>query len=105
LCNIDIGKSEEIFKRIKELADSIKKEFDAEVYLFGSFAKDEFNEGSDIDIIVVGNFEGKMPVRIGKILEMTDLPIEPLCYTYQEFNKLKRENSFIKDILKQAKKL
>lgn len=105
LCNIDIENSKRVFEEIKKLAKKIKLKFNADVYLYGSFAKNQIHEASDIDLIVVGDFEGKMPQRIGKILEFTDLPIEPLVYTKGEFRKMKKTNSFIKHILKEAKKL
>ncbi|MCD6391668.1 MAG: nucleotidyltransferase domain-containing protein [Dehalococcoidia bacterium] len=30
------------------------------VYLRGSFARGDFNEGSDLNLIIVGEFEGKI---------------------------------------------
>lgn len=36
---------------------------------------------------------------------MTDLPIEPLVYTREEFAKMKRSNLFLKEILKYARKI
>ena len=104
VCNIDIGKSKEIFEELKKLAEKIKKDFKAEVYLFGSFAKGEITEGSDIDLLIIGNFKGKMPERILKIIKYTDLPIEPLCYTEEEFERIKN-TPFFKTIMKHAKKL
>jgi len=76
-----------------------------EVYLFGSFAKGEVHEASDIDLIIVGDFKEKFFERIQKITALTDLPIEPLIYTPQEFKKLKKKNSFIKKIMSEAKVL
>jgi len=73
--------------------------------MFGSFARGEIHEGSDIDLIVVGDFKERFFERISKIIEMTDLPIEPLVYTKEEFEEMKINNPFIKDILKTAKKL
>ena len=87
VCNIDIGKSKEIFEELKKLAEKIKKDFKAEVYLFGSFAKGEITEASDIDLLIIGNFKEKMPERISEILKLTDLPVEPLCYTKEEFER------------------
>lgn len=104
LCNVNIGKSKEIFEELKKLAGKIKEDFKAEVYLFGSFAKGEFTEGSDIDLLIIGEFKGKMPERIMEIIKYTDLPIEPLCYTKKEFEKM-RNTPFLKTIIKQAKKL
>jgi hypothetical protein len=73
--------------------------------LYGSFAKGEIHEGSDIDLIIVGNFKERFFDRIGKILELTDLPIEPLVYTREEFDKMRRDNLFLNEIFKYARKL
>jgi hypothetical protein len=59
-----------------------------EVYLFGSFARGDVHEGSDIDLVLVGAFCGKMPYRIIEVLQSTDLPIEPWCYTPDEWRRM-----------------
>jgi predicted nucleotidyltransferase len=77
-----------------------------EVYLFGSFAKDEIHEGSDIDLLIIGDFQERFFDRIGKVLDLTDLPIEPLVYTEKEFKTLKKtQNPFITEILKTTIKI
>jgi len=105
LCRIDIRKREEIFKEIERFSKELKKRFGCDVYLYGSFARGEIHEGSDIDLIIVGDFKERFFDRIGKILEMTDLPIEPLVYTKEEFAEMKRSNLFLKEILKYARKI
>ena len=106
LCNIDIKHSKKIYQRLKEFVKKLKKNFEVDrVYLFGSFANEEFHEGSDIDLIIIGDFKGKMFQRIIEVLKLTDLPIEPLVYTKQEFSKLKQTSSFIKQVLKRAKEI
>ncbi len=73
--------------------------------MFGSFAKGEIHEGSDIDLIVVGDFKERFFERVGKIIEITDLPIEPLVYTKEEFEEMKKTNPFIREVLRNARKL
>ncbi len=104
LRRIDIEKSEKIFEDLKKFVKKLKKEFNCEVYLFGSFAKGEIHEGSDIDLLIIGDFKERFFERIGKILEMTDLPVEPIVYTRKEFEKMK-DSPFIKEIMKHAIKL
>jgi predicted nucleotidyltransferase len=48
------------------------------VYVFGSFARGEEHEGSDIDLLVVGDLPGRAPARVGEVLRRTDLPVEPI---------------------------
>lgn len=63
------------------------RQADKDLVLDCSKYEKDFHEGSDIDFIMVGEFEGKMPQRIHKILDLTSLPIEPLVYTEAEFEQ------------------
>jgi hypothetical protein len=105
LCRIDIERRKEILEEIKSFAEELKKTFRCDVYLYGSFAQGKIHEGSDVDLIIVGDFKERFFERIEKILEMTDLPVEPLVYTREEFAQMKKKNSFIKEIMKSAVKL
>jgi predicted nucleotidyltransferase len=107
LCRVDPKQSQRIFEDIKDFAQELKDKFSIKtIYLYGSFAKGEIHEGSDIDLVIVGDFKERFPYRIGKILELTDLPIEPLVYTEKEFTKMVREqNPFVKEVLKTGQKL
>jgi predicted nucleotidyltransferase len=84
-------------RRIRVLADDLRSRFGASlVLLFGSLARGDVHEGSDIDLIVVGDFAGRFHERPGLVLELTDLPVEALCYTADEFARmLADENPFI----------
>ena len=105
LCRVNIEDSKKIHEQLKDLANLLKSKHKVKrVYLYGSFAKGNFNEGSDIDIVVVGEFEGKMPQRIKKIFDLTSLPVEPLVYTEAEFEEMK-ERAFLKEVLATAKEL
>jgi len=74
----------------------MRRELGAErIILYGSFAGGWVHEGSDIDLVVVARLAGKMPARIEKVLAMTDLPVEPLVYTPEEFERLRAEPSSI----------
>ena len=105
LCRIDIGRREEILEEVKNFAGELKEKFGCKVYLYGSFARGEIHEGSDIDLMIIGDFKERFFERIGKILEMTDLPIEPLVYSIKEFEGMRQENSFIKEVMREAVRL
>ena len=107
LCRVDIERSEELLKEIKAFAAKLKNDLPVrEVYLYGSFAKGEIHEGSDIDLLIIGDFAERFFDRIGKILDLTDLPIEPLVYTVEEFEEFKKsQNPFIMEVLKTAVKI
>jgi predicted nucleotidyltransferase len=105
LCRVNLEDREEIYEQLRELARLLKSKHKAKkVYLYGSFARGNFHEGSDIDLIIVGDFEGRMHQRIGKILDLTSLPVEPLIYTEAEFEQMK-ERPFLKEVLAAAKEL
>ncbi len=102
ICRIDISRSEKLLEKINWFVEKIASRMNIKkVYLFGSVARNDFNEGSDIDLAIIGDFEERFLDRSDKILEMTDLPIEPLCYTEKEFEDMRRKgNPFVKEILK-----
>lgn len=62
---------------------------DAEAYLFGSYAKGNWLEDSDVDIIVVSDeFESRaFPERVAAVRSLApkDMPFEILAYTRREF--------------------
>jgi len=105
LCRVNLEDREEIYEQLRELARLLKTKHKAKkVYLYGSFARGDFHEGSDVDLIIVGEFEGRMHERIGRILDLTSLPVEPLVYTAAEFEQMK-ERPFLKEVLATGKEL
>ncbi len=107
LCRVDIEHSEELVNEIRVFARKLKKNLPVkDVYLYGSFASGEIHEGSDMDLLIIGDFKERFFDRIGRILDLTDLPVEPLVYTVEEFEELKKsQNPFITEILKTAIRL
>jgi len=99
---IDISRSEKLFNKIDLFVEKIASRLNIKkIYLFGSVARNDFNEGSDIDLAIIGDFRERFLDRCDKILEMTELPIEALCYTEQEFEEMiRRDNPFVQEILK-----
>jgi len=76
------------------------------IILFGSFATDDINEGSDIDILVIADFRAGFLDRIKLLLDLNrfGLPIEPIGYTAAEFDKMKQAgNPFIDQVLANGK--
>lgn len=102
LCRIHIENRQEIYGKIDEFIERLKEELPIDVvYLFGSFAKNTIHEGSDIDLVVVGDFKESFLKRIERVIELTDLPIEPLVYTKQEFKEMvDAKNPLITEVLK-----
>lgn len=87
----------QVSEKVRDLARDIRsRRRVSAVILYGSFARGDFHEASDVDLIVVGDFRERHHKRAAAILDLTDLPIEPLCYTEEEFAELVRSgNPFI----------
>ena len=72
------------------------------VYIFGSYAKDQMDAGSDIDILVVGDCPHlAVEKAIAELQKKTDRAINTVDFGKEEFNKrLHDKDSFLTDILK-----
>jgi hypothetical protein len=109
LRRVDLERREEILRGLERLVRRLQETLPLEqALLFGSFATGKIHEGSDIDLVLVGRFTERFHERIFRVLELNDenLPIEPLCYTPDEFEAMIREeNPFILEVLRTGKKL
>jgi len=76
------------------------------VILFGSRARGNFTPWSDIDILIIGDFEDPYLERLRKLLEMTENisdPVEPHPYRLNEALKmLEAGNAIIVDALEEG---
>ena len=105
LCRIDIENRDKVYEELEAFVEELRSQYTVHhVYLFGSAAEGRLHEGSDIDLIIVGDFKGRFFQRIASVLNLTSLPIEPLVYTKEEFEEMKHQ-SFIQEVLKKAKEL
>ncbi len=95
LCGKNIVGDKKI-RKVRQLAHRILKRLKpAKLILFGSFARGDLHEGSDVDFLVVGDFKERFFDRIGKVLELSDgsIGVDALAYTPQEFDKLVAEKN------------
>ena len=72
------------------------------VIVFGSYARGDYDQYSDLDIIIVCNTQLPFVERFRDFHQLFELPmaIELLVYTPQEFEGMvARENSFITQVL------
>jgi hypothetical protein len=109
LCNIDISRSQEVFERIERYKNKVIQELKPKkIILFGSLARGDFNEGSDVDLIVISDWQEDFLDRIKVLLDMNQfgLPLEPIGYTEEELEKMSTEgNRFITEIMATGKVL
>lgn len=84
----------QLMKQLKEFKKKIEKNFSVEkLIFFGSRANGKYRKDSDVDLIVVGGFKDKGNLKRAPPLYLAwdiDLPVDFLCYTPEEFNKLKK---------------
>ncbi|MBI3026520.1 nucleotidyltransferase domain-containing protein [Candidatus Woesearchaeota archaeon] len=93
--------------KIKSFAKIIKNKFNIDkVILFGSRVKGTYRKNSDYDFILVSNdFKGlRFTDRISKIYPYWKYndSIEPLCYTPEEFNKLKNQATIVREAINEG---
>ncbi len=87
-------------KEIKKFINKIKKIIQVKkIILFGSRARNDHLQESDIDLIIISNdFEGTpFPKRMDKLILLWESPhdLEALCYTPQEFKKKQQQINII----------
>jgi len=91
---------------IDRIAARLKREYRAErVILYGSVARGEATEHSDIDLLVVAPTTEKFYLRMASVLGLVrdlsrGLPLSPIVLTPEEFEQhLKSHNAFVEEIL------
>ena len=96
----------ELVKNLKEFKEQIKKKYGiSKIILFGSRTGSNFREDSDVDLIVVGKFDRNRNLERAPPLHLAwqlDLPVDFLCYTPKEFNKLKKRITIVREALKEG---
>jgi predicted nucleotidyltransferase len=100
---------EDIMMRLKAISNRLKKEYNAkQVILFGSYAKGEETEGSDIDLLIIAPTQKRFFERIAQVRSLirnlrNGLAIAPIVLTYEELEKrVKMGDQFIKEILERG---
>ena len=77
---------------------------EAEVYLFGSYARGDWLYDSDLDLVVVsprfrGLDLGKRHVMVRDLIS-SKVSVELLLYTPEEFERVRRRSTIIRDAMK-----
>ena len=92
VCSVDPAARGRILAELKRLAADLRRDFAVDaVYVFGSFAREAEHEGSDIDLLVVGELPGRVFDRVGEVLRRTTLPVEPVVVSAATFDRRRRE--------------
>lgn len=82
--------SEEVKKLIHRLIEDYKPR---KMVLFGSLARGDYHEGSDIDLMLIKDTDTRFLDRIGEVIRLnnTKITLEPVVYTTKEFKKMLAE--------------
>ncbi|MEM3346350.1 MAG: nucleotidyltransferase domain-containing protein, partial [Desulfurococcaceae archaeon] len=93
---------EDLMRALESFATRAKEALgDAEVYLFGSYARCDWIEDSDVDLVVVSDAFKNMDLGERYALVRKMLPLnmgfEILTYTREEFEVAKRRSIVLRD--------
>ncbi len=101
--------NQEVSGRIRQIAERLKKEYKAQkVILYGSYAKGEATEDSDVDLFIIAptneRFFQRMATVLGLIRDLKKgIPIEPIVLTAEEVEKrIKVGDQFIQEIIEEG---
>jgi predicted nucleotidyltransferase len=74
------------------------------ILLFGSWARNQHDSYSDVDIIVVYETQKRFMDRLQELYMSWDLPlaVDILAYTPEEFDVMRKESSFVQDAIKEG---
>jgi predicted nucleotidyltransferase len=104
--------NEAIYKRLQKISNRIKREYSAEkVILYGSYARGEETEDSDVDILVIAQTDERMFERMATVSRIVrdlrnGLPISPIVLTPEELrHKLDIKDAFIQTIMEEGRVL
>ena len=94
-------KKSKLIRKLKEFKNQNNIE---KMYLFGSMATGKAHKWSDIDLVVVSKKfrrKGIMDRSLNLYIRWNlDYPVDFLCYTPEEFNKLKNQITLVREAVK-----
>ena len=102
-----MDRKKSIIKNLKLFKLNLNKEVPIEkMIFFGSRTKGKYNRDSDIDLILVSDkFKNKRfrfrPLGFHNYWNL-DYPVDFLCYTPEEFNKLKKQITIVREAVREG---
>ncbi|NWG32626.1 MAG: nucleotidyltransferase domain-containing protein [Rhodocyclaceae bacterium] len=95
--------------RIKKVVECIKRYNPEKIILFGSYARGEMDEYSDLDFVVIKKTQKRFIRRLIDVAQLIDSElgkVDVFVYTPQEFKRMiEGKSAFIEQILKEGKVL
>jgi uncharacterized protein len=96
------------FSQLKREIISTFKQFDPEkIILFGSLARGQEDEESDVDLIVVYQTSKRFMDRLRDLYLAWNIPraVDILAYTPEEFDQMMQESLFMQELTEEARVL
>ncbi len=91
-----MGRREELAAELENITDRLKRDRSVRLILvFGSLARGDVSDESDLDLLVVKETDKKFLDRLDEFYQDAGIAMDVLVYTPAEFERLK-ERSFIK---------
>lgn len=101
--------NQEIYERLRKISERLKEKYGAEkVILYGSYARGEETEDSDVDLLVIAPTNERLFERMATVLEVVHdlyngLPLSPIVLTSEELEgRLKLGDQFIQEMLEKG---
>ncbi|MEK6709501.1 MAG: nucleotidyltransferase domain-containing protein [Nitrospinota bacterium] len=97
-----MGRKESLIKRLAAFKTRLSEKMPVEkIIFFGSHARGRAHKWSDVDLIVVSKkFRGKRfryrPLGFHRLWDIR-YPVDFLCYTPEEFQKLRKQSAIVRD--------
>jgi predicted nucleotidyltransferase len=90
---------EPALKKALEAVEGLK-----EAYLFGSYARNQMDVSSDIDLLAIGDHNAiELQKKIAKLQKSTDREINVISMNIDEFQKRRKTDSFIRSVIEGKK--
>lgn len=110
LRRVDPQRSAQVLEKVRAYAERAVERLRPHcVILFGSFARNDVHEGSDVDLVVVADFQEPFLDRIRLLMDLNDgigLPLEAVGYTPEEFRQMREAgNRFVQEVLETGRVL
>lgn len=102
-----MDKKKSILRILRHFKSQTNKEIPIKkMYLFGSRTRGNYHRWSDIDLVIVSDKFRKLRFR-ERATKMYDYwnynyPVDFLCYTPEEFNKLKKQITIVRTAIEEG---
>ncbi|HNQ23937.1 MAG TPA: nucleotidyltransferase domain-containing protein [Phycisphaerae bacterium] len=90
-----------IERELTRVTEALRRLGAQRVVVFGSHARGDFHEGSDVDLLVVLDTDQRFVERIERVLEVLDseMSIQPLVYTPEELQRLRADGNALMEMI------